>query len=359
MQPKIHHWHAASYAWHRVLLEGMWITSLALFVFIFAPTSQAMRFQERSLYMNDTTPGEIASYTVSFRYMSPEAVGSLDLLFCVDPIPYHPCVTPAGLDVSGAVLSSQLGEAGFSVQSQTTNRIILTRAPSMITSSGSSAYVFDNIVNPLSPDQAFAIRLKSHASVNATGPQIDFGSVRGQVTRDIEIETQVPPMLIFCVAEQVADNCASTNDNYYSDMGELSPSSTLTAQSQMAVGTNASGGFSITANGPSLSAGTSVINALSEPQQSRPGTNQFGINLVANNEPQIGTDPEGTWANAVPATEYSQSNQFKYAPGDVVAFSPNVSLMKKFTVSYIVNSAEQLRPGVYTTTITYIASGRF
>jgi hypothetical protein len=33
--------------------------------------------------------------------------------------------------------------------------------------------------------------------------------------------------------------------------------------------------------------------------------------------------------------------------------------MKKFTVSYVVNSSDNLKAGVYTTTITYIASGRF
>src|SRR5690606_29485021 len=101
------------------------------------------------------------------------------------------------------------------------------------------------------------------------------------------------------------------------------------------------------------------IAAATEPSESTPGTNQFGINLVANNQPTVGSDPEGSWTNAVPTNDYNQPNQYKYVTGDVVAYSPNVSLMKKFTVSYILNSAENLRPGVYSTTITYIASGRF
>jgi hypothetical protein len=142
-------------------------------------------------------------------------------------------------------------------------------------------------------------------------------------------------------------------------MGQLAADSTLTAQSQMAVGTNASAGFAITATGDAMSAGTSVIAPLAVPTESRPGTNQFGINLVANSLPAVGTDPEGTWANATPTSDYGIPNKYKYVPGDVVASSPNVSLMKKFTVSYIVNSSGNLRPGVYTTTITFIASGRF
>lgn len=142
-------------------------------------------------------------------------------------------------------------------------------------------------------------------------------------------------------------------------MGDLSPTSTLTAQSQMAVGTNASQGFVITVDGSSPATGTSVIPASTTPTISTQGTNQFGINLVANNDPTIGNDPEGIWANAIPTVDYGQANKYMFKPGDVIASSPNVSLMRKFTVSYVLNSSKDLRAGVYTTTITYIASGRF
>ena len=330
---------------------------LALFIFI-SPASAAMRFQERSLYMNSSDPGATTSYKISFRYMSPAVVGSVDMLFCIDPIPYHPCVTPPGLNVSNAVLDSQTGETGYSILSKTTNHIVLTRAPSMVTSN-SSSYSFDNIVNPNDDSTSFSIRLRSHTTTDASGSQVDFGSVKGQVTTGIIIETQVPPMLVFCLAGQVSDNCGGTDDNFYTDMGQLSAQSTLTAQSQMAVGTNASGGFVITANGTPPAAGTSVIDSPSIPTESKPGSNQFGMNLVANNEPDVGSDPEGTWANAIASPDYGQPNRYKFVDGDVVAYSPNVSLMKKFTVSYILNSRSDLRAGVYTTTITYIASGRF
>jgi hypothetical protein len=337
--------------------EGVFSLLLALFVFV-APASAAMRFQERGLYMQSSVPGATTSYTISFRYMSLQTIGSVDMLFCTDPIPYHTCVTPPGLDVSGAALGTQSGETGYSILSKSTNHIVLTRPPGLVTAN-SSAYTLDNVINPTDVSQSFSIRLRSHSSTDATGPQIDFGSVKGQVTTSIMVEAQVPPMLIFCVAEEVFDNCAGTNENNYTDMGQLDSQSTLLAQSQMAVGTNASGGFAITANGTPMSAGTNVIDSPSTPTESKPGNNQFGLNLVANSAPAVGDDPQGDWANAVPAPDYSVPNQYKYVSGDVVAFSPNVSLMKKFTVSYIVNSSEDLRAGVYTTTITYIASGRF
>jgi hypothetical protein len=222
-----------------------------------------------------------------------------------------------------------------------------------------SVYTFENIVNPTDESEAFSIRLRSHGSTDATGPQIDFGSVRGQVGEGVIIQTQVPPHLTFCVAQQVSDNCAETNETYFTDMGNLDEGDTLMARSQMAVGTNASAGFVITVNGTSLTAGTNVIDPSESPTPNTPGKNQFGINLVENNELNLGSDPEGPWTNAQPSPNYSVPNQFTFNSGDVIASSPNVSLMRKFTVSYIVNASPSLRAGLYTTTINYIASGRF
>ncbi len=309
--------------------------------------------------MNSVETGATTFYRLNFLYMSPTPIGSFELLFCEDPIPYHPCDVPPGLDVSSASLGAQAGEAGFAITQQTGNRLLLSRAPVAPTSPTRSSYTFEDVINPTNIDQAFAIRIKTFASVDGSGSQVDFGSVRGQVTEGIIIETQVPPMLIFCLAQVVFDNCSGTNEVYYTDMGELTPETTLTAQSQMAVGTNASAGFSIIAHGMPMSAGTNTIPTLAFPTLSQVGTSQFGINLVANTMPEVGSDPEGLWANAVASLDYSQPDHYKFVSGDEVAYSPNVSLMKKFTVSYIVNASPGLRAGVYTTTVNFIATGRF
>lgn len=309
--------------------------------------------------MDSVEAGDTTFYRLSFRYMSPDSVGSFELLFCKDPIPYHPCETPAGLNVGSVTLGQQAGETGFAISEQTSNRLLLSRASAAPTSLGASSYFLDGVVNPTATDEAFAVRIKTFSSSDGTGPQVDFGSVRGQVTEAVVIETQVPPMLIFCLAQEVEYNCGGTNEVYYSDMGELTPEQTLTAQSEMAVGTNASGGFVIFAYGAPLSAGTNVISALDQPTLSQVGTNQFGINLVENTAPLVGSNPTGEWANAVAASDYSRPDHYKFNSGDMVAFSPNVSLMKKFTVSYIVNTSPSLKAGVYTTTVNYIAAGRF
>lgn len=359
MKHHFYKFHAHTFLWRRILTEEF-LSFVMVFVVLVAPAAAITRLQERSLLMYSSVPGATTTYTVSFGYLSSAAVGSIDMLVCYDPIPYMPCATPTGFDISNATLSSQSGEGGFAITTQDTNHIVLSRTPSMPVSSGLSSYTFTGVDNPTDSSKAFSIRLRTHSTIDATGPQIDAGSVRGQVTNEgIEIQTQVPPQLIFCFARQVDNYCLGSDDTYYTDMGELSSDSTLTAQSQMAVGTNASGGFVITASGTPLAAGTNVIDSLTTPTTSKKGINQFGINLVANNDPAVGNDPEGIFANAVPEADYSQPNKYKFVSGDTIAYSPNVSLMKKFTVSYIVNSSKDLRAGVYTTTITYLASGRF
>src|SRR5690606_18125896 len=116
-------------------------------------------------------------------------------------------------------------------------------------------------------------------------------------------------------------------------------------------GTNATAGFVISVSGGSMTAGTNVIDELQTASASQVGVNQFGINLVENPTLGVGLDPEGTWANANPTPDYAQPGIFKYVEGDVIAESTSVSLMKKFTISYIVNVSPSLRAGVYTTTI--------
>lgn len=349
--------HTLTMSWYRLSFQAI-VLLLLVILMSSSPASAAMRLQDRSIFMGAAEAGATTYHRISFRYMSPDPVGSIEMLFCNDPIPYMPCQIPEGLDVSGSSLTEQLGEAGYVISEQSTNRIVLSRNPKVPTENRSS-YQFNNIINPQFAGDAFSIRLKTFSSSNATGPQVDFGSVRAQITQSIEIRTQVPPMLIFCMAEEVEYNCTRTNEVYYRDMGELRPNTTLTARSEMAVGTNASAGFTITAYGAPVSAGTSVIPSSTVPTRSTPGQNQFGINLVENDDPLLGDDPEGEWANAVASPEYSIKNHYLFRPGDVVAYSPNVSLMKKFTVSYILNSSPDLRAGVYTTTINFIAAGRF
>lgn len=325
------------------------------------PASAVTRFLNRSLMIYNSAPGATTKYVVTFTYNTVDTVGSIDMLFCNDPIPTDPCHAPAGLDVSHAVLADQSGETGFSLlnSATTTNHLVLTRTPTTANSI-ESQYVLTGIVNPTETLHSFAIRLSDYSSTDASGSLIDLGSVITQIeTTVLTLQAQVPPMLIFCLNNVVDLGCDTTQGLSYTDMGVLDPNTTLTASSQMAIGTNASGGYVVTVNGTPMAAGTHVLTPPNKPTVSAPGNTQFGINLVANTEPKVGSDPDGDSTNAIAAPNYDIPNKFMYKDGDIVASAPNVSLMRRFTVSYIANTDPKLHAGVYTTTLTFICTGRF
>ena len=334
-------------------------------VVVFSSNASAViRFQNRSLLISDPTPGATTSYTVSLTYNNQDVptttVGSMDLLFCNDPIPTDPCDAPVGLDVSNAILTpeNQTGETGFSILSATSNHIVLTRTPGTVGETPST-YKFTNIVNPTGTFSAFSVRLSDYASTDASGPLINLGSIRSQVTTGVTIETQVPPFLLFCVSHQVAPDCGSTDGINYIDLGEVDETKPLTTTSQMAAETNAISGYAITVNGQTLAVGPHVIDALQSPTISAPGNTQFGINLIENTNPAMGADPDGRSDDTSVEPNYSIPNEFMYHDGDTIAISNRASLEKRYTVSYIINASPSLHAGVYSTTLTYICSGRF
>ena len=352
------------------------MTSGLLLLAIATQASAVIRFNDRSLFISSAIPGATTSYTLSFTYnnegVSTTTVGSIDLLFCYDPVPsepitptnpvdHHPCITPVGLDVSHAVLSNQTGESGFSILRESTNEIVLTRTPTPASETPSS-YTFSNIVNPTDTTQAFAVRMSDYPTTDASGALINLGSVMSEVTNSIEIDTQVPPILDFCVAGQVNRDCSQESGDNNVDLGDLFSDTTADVTSQMAASTNAHGGYVITANGPTIEAGTHVIPALTTPTVSAAGNNQFGINLRANTDPEpVGSDIDfnSITPDSYIAPNYDTPNQYMYKDGDVVAGSSGVDLGTIFTVTYIINSSPDLHPAVYSTTITYICSGLF
>jgi hypothetical protein len=322
------------------------------------PAEALVRLGNRELNVKSSEAGATTQYTVSFYYTTPAVVGSVDMLLCQNPIPYMPCDPPSGIDVSGATMTSQTGETGFTAVKLSQNHIVLTRPPAM-TGPSYATYVFDGVRNPDDMSHSFGFRLSTYASEDATGPIINLGTVLTQSTVGVTLETQVPPILTFCVAHRVEQLCTDTDDVHYTDLGDLTPTTTLWDTSQFSVGTNATGGYSVTVNGQGMAAGTHTINNLPTPTPSAPGNNQFGINLRSNTVPDIGFDSDGDSVNTYITPNYDTPDKYMYVDGDTIAYAPNVSLMQRFTVSYIVNSAPDLRAGNYTSTFTYICTANF
>jgi len=316
----------------------------------------AERLQSRSLTIGDASPGATTTHDFKFTYTTTTtAVGSVALEYCTSPIPELACDPPTGLDTSGAVMDSQVGETGFFVLSAQTNRITLTRAPASPNTTPSE-YKFSNIKNPTDV-ATFFVRISTYGSTDASDSVIDFGGVANSTTQGVAVNGEVPPYLKFCVGITISGDCSTADVNLV-DLGTLSSSRASSGSSQMMAATNGEFGLIIAAYGTTMTSGNNVIPALASPTVSAPGNSQFGLNLRDNSNPDVGSDPSGGGV-ASPTGNYNIPNRYTFNNGDTVASSAAVTDTRKFTVSYLANVSPSQAPGVYTATLTYICTATF
>ncbi len=122
------------------------------------------------------------------------------------------------------------------------------------------------------------------------------------------------------------------------------------------------------ASDPPDNGGTHQLNTMSGPSLSSPGTEQFGINLVANTtacgSPQnIGADPvqvpDSTFSYGTAASGYDQCGKFKYNKGDVIAQSTKSSGETDYTISFLYNISTGTTDGIYVYHGVIVATSTF
>ncbi len=319
---------------------------------------QAGLLSSRSLRLSSSTPNVVTSHTFNFTVPSATSVGSIEFEYCTNnPFVGTSCTAPSGLNISGATLAQQSGETGFTIHAATTaNKAVLTRAP-VVTTAGAVSYQFAGVSNASTPGQTIYVRLATFASTDGTGIRTDSGGLAISMNGSFGVSAFVPPYLKFCVGITVSMDCAVTSGTYI-DLGTLSPTATSASASQMAASTNDETGYVITGYGTTMTSGNNTIPELAVPTASALGQSQFGINLRANTNPNIGQEPQGT-GSGVPAATYNQQNLYRYVSGTVLASTGLPTEPNIFTVSYIINVNESQPPGVYSTTLTYIATAQF
>lgn len=143
------------------------------------------------------------------------------------------------------------------------------------------------------------------------------------------------------------------------ELGTLTTTQTATGNSIFWVRTYLSSDYIVQTMSPSLtSEGGAVIDAKSVLGAVSAGTEEFGINLVANSSPAtFGNDPlnvpDNSFADGEIATGYSTPNQYKYGQGDVIARAAatigNQAVGRTdYTISYIANINSITEAGSFT-----------
>lgn len=335
------------------------VVAVGLLRFVAQPV-QASQLGNRRLMMSSANAGASGvDYLLSFDLATPGPLGSITAQFCSnDPFSADPCTVPPGLDVSGVTLADQSGATGFTISPATSvNQLVLTRPPTNA-SVGPVSYHFTGAVNPSVPG-TYYVRLQTFATPDASGPASDYGGIAIAVLNaPISINAMVPPYLIFCTGVTISGlNCANAVGDFI-DFGELLTSRAATGSSQMLIGTNAQSGYNITVSGTTLSSGVNSINALATADVSRPGVSQFGFNLRGNTTPANGSNPFGPGI-AQPQPLYDSPNIYRFVSGDVIVSNTVPDNLRQFTASYIVNRPVGQAPGIYVSTLTYIALATF
>lgn len=142
------------------------------------------------------------------------------------------------------------------------------------------------------------------------------------------------------------------------DLGVLSASSAATATGTFKVKAYLASGYVVlnAANPPRYGTSGPFLANLTSPTASSPGTEQFGINLVANTTGcgapvNFGAAPvqvpDSTFSFGAAATGYNTCGQFKYVNGDAIASSIKSSGETDYSVSYLYNISNTTPAGTY------------
>lgn len=335
---------------------GLLIVSLLLTIL---NQADAAELKSRSVRLSSSIVGVSAQHNYTFTVPSTVVVGSISFEYCTNsPLPWVPCIPPAGLDLGSIFLASQAGNTGFTISGadSTANKIVLTRPPSAGNATVSS-YAFSNIINPTTVNETTYVRIGTFISTDGTGAPTDEGAVAFAVTQNFQVDAYVPPFIIFCTGVTVTLNCNNAT-GVLIDIGELQESLTTTATMQFSGATNDATGFTTYLNGFTMTSGNNIINPLSLGGGSVIGTSQFGLNLRANASPTVGLDPFGPGSSAATAG-YNTPNNFRFVSGEAITNSPTSTDFKLFTASYIVNVPPDQTPGIYATTMTFTAIASF
>jgi len=343
----------------------MVILASALWVFV-PQTASAAQITPRKLTLSNSAQSARNVHTFNFTTATTASIGSMSFDYCTTAS--GACSAPTGFDSQEASLAigTQVGGTGFTIHANTdVNTIVITRTPASLTAStavtmpfGTGAGTSNGPTNPSTTNSTFFVRITTYTSADGTTGSTDTGVVAASTAQAISLTGVVSETLTFCTGTSITGTNCGTVAGSTVDFGSFSSSAASTGTSVMAAATNADSGYSITVNGATLTSGGDTISALASQTASSPGTEQFGLNLVANTVPTVGANVSGTGTGTATAT-YGTTNQFRFVTGDSVGSASQSTNANAFTVSYLVNIGGATEPGTYTATMTYICTATF
>lgn len=323
--------------------------TVALMMACYPNMASASPITDRSVQIGSSV-ADMANTTYDFTFTVPStgSVKSVSLTPCVSAD--GACVPVPGFDASLSTLTSQptnLGSVtGWTVDGTTTALRLKNGANSTSPTAATPTTVkFSGVHNPSAANSTFYIRISTFSD-SAYTDLIDSGAVATSTAGQIAVSLAINEQLTFTLATTAVNMTTPT------------VSAAGTGTSSMTVSTNATKGYSISYTGSTLSSGANTITPMSSVASSSPNSKQFGLNLMQNTSPLVGTTKTGLGSGA-PSAGYNTIDQFKFASGDVLASAVVPTNTNTFTTSYIANADGSTPAGVYSTVLTYVATANF
>jgi hypothetical protein len=152
-----------------------------------------------------------------------------------------------------------------------------------------------------------------------------------------------------------------TVNSSLANFGSFSPATAATATATFSVSNYTSYGYIVQIVGNPPTKGSHTIAAMSTTGPSQAGTEQFGINLVANTSPiSFGANPDhGNFGFGSATSNYGTANNFRYVSGETIASAPKSSGVTTYTISYIVNVSSLTPGGTYSGNQVLVCTGTY
>lgn len=150
-------------------------------------------------------------------------------------------------------------------------------------------------------------------------------------------------------------------NNANANFGSFTATSATVTTATFSVSNYTSYGYVVQIFGNPPSNGAHTITAMTTTGSSIPGTEQFGINLVANTLPtSVGANPDnGSFGFGTVEANYNTSNKYRYVSGETIALAPKSSGVTTYTISYLINVDSTTIGGQYTSDQTIIITGTY
>lgn len=313
----------------------------------FSSTVSANQIAPRKVTIGSSVASADTTYAFEFTVPQNTVLQSASFTACTTAS--GACTPAPGFSASASTLTSQpvnLGDAsGWTVNTATANSLRLSKSGNVAAPTGTQTVSFSNVHNPSATNSTFFMRITTYSDASWSTP-VDTGVVATSTAGQITVTASVDETLTFTLGTATVA------------LGALSTSATGTGTSSMTVATNANAGYSVAYSGSTLTSGSNTITAMAG-GASVMDSKQFGINLMDNTTPNIGTNVSGA-GSGTPSAGYGTADSFKFnVAGEVIASAAAPTNSNTFTASYIANINGATAAGAYQTVLTYTATANF